>query len=107
LGLAFFTERFGAMHIQLYSTTNHIIWHVGNGVSGTIYLVVSLVTLPRLGVFAFPLGMLVGYLCFYSWYAAWHVFRTFEMDFFRFQRGTVLAPGLVVLAYSGWAVLGR
>jgi hypothetical protein len=107
LGLAFFTERFGAMHIQLYSTTNHIIWHIANGVSGTIYLVVSLATLRTLGVFAFPLGILVGYLVFYSWYGAWHVFRAFEMDFFRFQRGTVLAPGLVVLAYSSWAVLGR
>ena len=42
LGLGFFVERYGAMHIQLYSTTNHIIWHVANGVTGAIYLVVSL-----------------------------------------------------------------
>ena len=106
MGLAFFVERFGAMHIQLYSTTNHIIWHVANGVSGSIYLAVSLTTLSTLRVFAFPFGALVGYLSFYSWYAAWHVYRAFEMDFVGFERRTVLAPGLIMLAYYG-AILMR
>jgi O-antigen/teichoic acid export membrane protein len=35
LALAYFAERFGAMHLQLYSLTNHIVWHIANGVSGS------------------------------------------------------------------------
>lgn len=61
MGAAFFAERFGAMHIQLYSTTNHIIWHIANGISGTVYLIVSLGLLTILGAYAFPIGIIVGY----------------------------------------------
>lgn len=99
MSLAFFSERFGAMHIQLYSTTNHIIWHVANSVSGSIYLIVSSLLLPRVGVIAFPLGMLIGYLSFYSWYAALYVRRTFAMEFWSFQGRTVVAPTAVLVVF--------
>lgn len=105
MSVAFLVERFGAMHIQLYSTTNHIIWHIANGVSGTLYLVVSFVLLPFAGVYAFPLGILVGYLSFYSWYAPLHVYRAFNMDFWSFQRNTVLLPGSLLLAFAAASFL--
>jgi len=105
MSTAFFVERFGAMHIQLYSTTNHIIWHIANGVSGSIYLLVSLALMVRLGVYAFPIGMLVGYLSFYCWYAPLHVYRTFNFDFWKFQRRTVLAPGLFLAVFVCAALL--
>ena len=34
LGVGYFSERYGAMHLQLYSITNHIIWHKINGITG-------------------------------------------------------------------------
>ncbi len=105
LSIAFFVERFGAMHLQLYSTTNHIIWHLANGISGTVYLVVSTTLLSPLGVFAFPVGILVGYLSFYSWYAPWSVYKSFTFDFWRFQRRTVLAPAVVMLLFVIGTVL--
>lgn len=105
MGVAFFVERFGAMHIQLYSTTNHIIWHTANGVSGAIYLVTSIVLLPFVGVFAFPLAILVGYISFYSWYAPLHVYRAFTFDFWRFQRDTALVPGAVLFLFASAAFL--
>jgi hypothetical protein len=100
LGLGFFIERYGAMHIQLYSTTNHIIWHVANGVTGIVYLIVSLALLQLLGVYAFPVGVIVGYVGFYSWYAARHVYRTFGVGFLDFERSVVLAPLALVLVYT-------
>ena len=100
LGLGFFVERYGAMHIQLYSTTNHIIWHVANGVTGTIYLLISSVLLPMAGVYAFPIGVLVSYTAFYSWYSATRVYRLFDTTFAHFERGVVLPPGAVLLAYT-------
>jgi hypothetical protein len=105
LGLAFFVERYGGMHIQLYSTTNHIIWHVANGVTGTIYLVVSTALLRPLGVYAFPAAVLIAYLGFYSWYSAAHVYRTFSTGFFRFERNVVLLPAVVVILYASAAFL--
>ena len=34
-------ERVGALHIQLYSMTNHIVWHIANGVTGILLIVLA------------------------------------------------------------------
>jgi hypothetical protein len=99
MGASFFIERYGAMHIQLYSTTNRIIWHIANGFTGLIYISLSLMLFGKLGVLAFPLGMLLGYLSFYSWYTAIHAYRTFKMNFFVFERGTAFIPFIITLVY--------
>ena len=104
LGAGFFVERYGAMHIQLYSTTNRIIWHVANGVTGSIYLAVSLLLLRPFGVYAFPIGVLAGYLSFYSWYSAMHVYRMFGTSFLAFERSVLLAPATLVLCYVSAAL---
>lgn len=100
LGLGFFVERYGAMHIQLYTTTNHVIWHIATGVSGLINLTLSLLLLRPLGVYAFPIAMLVGYLGFFSWYSSLHVYRLFQTRFFAFERTVILPPALVVSFYA-------
>jgi len=103
--VAYFTERFGAMHLQLYSTTNDIQWHIANGISGSVYLVVSLLALRQFGVFAFPLGILIGYLSFYSWYGPWKVKSTFSFDFWRFQRTTAMFPAAFLSAFCVLSML--
>jgi len=100
MGLSMFAERYGAMHIQLYSTTNHIIWHIVTVISGLIYLVVSLALFNKIGVYAFPVGTLAGYLGFYCWYSAMHSYRAFGLNFWKFERSVVFAPLLVMLIYS-------
>ena len=99
MGLSMFAERYGAMHIQLYSTTNHIIWHIANGVSGVIYLVVVLALFKQIGVYAFPVGTLAGYLGFYSWYSARHSYRAFGLKFWDFERSAMFIPLLFMLIY--------
>lgn len=96
LGLALLAERYGAMHIQLYSLTNHIVWHVANGVAGTLFVVVSLMLIEPLGVYAFPLGLLAANVSFYAPYSAHHSHREFDLTI----RGFDLAAGgrAIVLA---------
>ncbi len=101
LGLAFFVERYGAMHLQLYSVTNHIIWHKANGISGSIYLLVSLMFFKLIGVYAFPLGLLAAYLGFYSWYSAIHSYREFSLRFLIFDKSTLFVPASVIIIYLG------
>jgi hypothetical protein len=105
LGLGFLLERFGAMHLQLYSTTNHILWHIANGVTGTIYLSLSLALLAWLDVYAFPVALLASYLCFYSWYSARLVYGTFHTGFFEFERSVFLPAATVVALYAAVALL--
>ena len=92
LGVATLAERFGAMHIQLYATTNRIIWHIANGVTGTIYLFASIILYPFIGVYAFPVGMIAGNLLFYDWYSASHSYKAFGMRFCKFEKKTALVP---------------
>jgi uncharacterized membrane protein YdcZ (DUF606 family) len=105
LGIAIFVERYGAMHINLYSTTNHIIWHVANGVSGIVFVVVSALLFPHVGVYAFPAGLLAGNIGFYAWYSALHSYRALNLSFWSFERANMLPALAVVLLYSAWAGL--
>ena len=105
IGVAILVERYGAMHLNLYSTTNHIISHVANGVAGVLFVAVSALLASRAGVFAFPLGLLAGNLGFYAWYSARHSYRAFHLRFWSFERAIALPPLAVVLLYVGWAVL--
>jgi hypothetical protein len=100
LGVGILAERFGSMHLQLYSTTNHIIWHVATGISSGIYLATIALMVPISAVYAFPVALIVSYGGFYSWYAARHVYRLFSIDGFLFERGTSLIPTVVIVLYA-------
>lgn len=99
LGLAFFIERYGAMHLQLYSTTNHIIWHIANGFSGIVYLIVSLILLNVVGLYSFPIGIIAGYLGFYSWYSAYHSYKVINEKFLSFEIKVTLLPLILLILY--------
>lgn len=105
LGLAMFAERFGAMHIQLYSITNHIIWHTANGVSGLIYLLLTALLVPSLGVHAFPAALLASYLLFYCWFSAGYSYSTFGLKFWTFESRTMLPALVLVLVYCATSLI--
>ncbi len=105
MGLGYFFERYGAMHLQLYSTTNHIIWHIANGVSGIIYLVSSLILLNYIDVYAFPIGIILAQLGFYTWYSAKHSYRTFNLNFWDFEKKSVIIPLVLILIFTISAIV--
>ncbi len=96
LGFGLFFERFGAMHIQLYSITNHIVWHIANGITGVIMLSLSIVLYPVIDVYAFPMALVIGYLGFYAWYCSGYSYRAFNLSFFTYERNVML-PWLAVM----------
>lgn len=100
IGITFFIERYGAMHIQLYSTTNRIVWHIANGISGIMNIIFIFLTYSSLGVYSFPLGILVSYMGFYCWYAAMHSYREFNINIVQFESKTILPPLLTLILYS-------
>ncbi|MEO7216485.1 hypothetical protein [Mucilaginibacter sp.] len=99
LGVAFFIHRFGAMHMQVYLSTNHIISHIADGISGIMYIVSSLILIHYIGIYAIPVGMLVGYLGFYAWYAAKYSYQSLNVTFWAFERGTSVLPFACNLLY--------
>ncbi|UHG92241.1 hypothetical protein [Spirosoma oryzicola] len=97
LSLAYFVHRYGAMHMQLYLTTNHIIAHVADGVSGLIFIATSLLLIDKLQLYAIPIGMLSGYLGFYAWYAAYYSYKSIDVSFWKFEKST---SGLPLLLFT-------
>lgn len=105
LGAAYFAERYGAMHLQLYSLSNCILWHIANGVAGVIMVLAWVLLVPVVGAAGFPLGMLVAYVAFYSWYSAAHSHKLLNLSFPQFDLATIGAPFAAALVARLWAVL--
>ena len=104
IGFGILLERFGAMHLQIYSTTNHIIWHWLNGLTGLILLVFFVFTLPFVGLYAFPLGYVFAYICFYSWYAPKISYRLLKTTFWKFE-SQLFIPVLITFAMFSFIIL--
>lgn len=97
IGIGFFFERYGAMHIQLFSATNKIIWHIANGVSGCIFLIAFFANFTSLAYYAYPVGLISGYLGFYCWYSALHSYSALHLKFFEFEKKTSGLPFATLL----------
>lgn len=96
LTLAIFAERYGAMHIQLYSTTNHIVWHIANGVTGAITILFSFLFIKTLGIYAFPAALLISNISFYSWYCARLSYTAFKIPIWNFEKQAFVCPCMVL-----------
>jgi hypothetical protein len=99
LGLAFLVERYGAMHLQWYSVTNHIIWHIANGVTGVITIIAVLLLYNVVGIYSLPMALLIGNVGFYSWYSAMHSYSAFKLNFMKYESGSSLVPILICIIY--------
>jgi O-antigen/teichoic acid export membrane protein len=106
LGAATFAERYGAMHLQLYSLSNRIVWHVANGVGGALAIGTAAAMFPQLGVAALPLGMLLGNLLFYCPYSAKLSHRQFDLSWRTFDAPVAVAPMAFAVAIAA-VILGN
>lgn len=97
--IAFFVHRFGAMHVHLYQVGNHIISHIADGVSGAIFILTTLFLFEDYKIYAIPIGMLAGYLGFYSWFASYRSYKLLNENFFSFERKANLLPISILFVY--------
>lgn len=97
LSAAFFAERYSAMHIQLYSLTNHIVWHIANGATGLLMIGFFFALRPFIGELAIPAAMLVAYGGFCAWYASRLSLKSLQVGRWDFEWRTTAAPMLVLI----------
>ncbi|HBE39801.1 MAG TPA: hypothetical protein DDW27_01080 [Bacteroidales bacterium] len=98
---SYFFDRYGALHLQFYSITNDIVWHIANGVSGIIYIGFSFVfaAIMGFGVISFPIALIISGLSFFTWYSARKSYNYFNLDFPGFEYRTSFYPLLLLVAY--------
>lgn len=103
---AVFVERFGGMHIQLLLTSNTVIAHVANGVTGAIWIVGLFILFPIMGALALPVSMLIAYAGFYGWYSVAPALRSIPgVSFWKFEGQVVLIPVILLMAWVMYTTL--
>jgi hypothetical protein len=95
LGLAFFLERFGAMHLQLYTMSGDVIWHKANGLGGVLILLVWFLTFRFLNERSFPVALIVTYSTVYSYLSVLPSYKYLGTNFWKFEKYTFL-PFLII-----------
>ena len=105
LGLAFFGERYGAMHVQLYSTSNHILWHVAALKQFLAFAVIGTVLFAVFGLVGIPLALLVANWAFYAAYCARLSYGQIGRGAAHFERYVLLPPLGFAIVYAVASVL--
>lgn len=96
MALAYFIHRVGSMNMQLYITTNHVISHIVDGISGFLFIITSFLLLKEYGVYAFPIGMIVGYLSFHLWISCYYSFTSLKENILPIFVKYLFMPFLVI-----------
>lgn len=96
IGVAAFLERLGAMHLQLYSQTGHIIWHFANGGTALLFALFSIWLFPAYAGFAFPVSLIAACLLFYLPYCMYCSYSAFGFGKW-FEMRTSVLPFVAVL----------
>lgn len=108
-GVVFGIERYAAMYLNLYNTTNDVITHIANGVTGLLCIAFILILWAQFGELGLPLGLLAGYAAFYAWFPVRRAYREFGMSFWRFEARNSLGP-LLAFVFSSillWSLSDR
>lgn len=103
-GFAFLVERFGAMHLHLFTTTNEVIWHTVNGSTGAVMVVLAIGGYFTVGVVAFPLAMLIAYSLVYVPLVVPRSLASIERRFSKFDVPILAGPALILAVGMALAV---
>ena len=104
MGAAFSLQRFGAMHLQLYSTTNHIIWHWVGGITSVFLITLLAILIPEMGGMALPLSLALAYGLIFSPWSALLSYRSMRLNPWAFEK-VVSAPSIALLTLGGFLIL--
>ena len=78
-------ERLGAMHFQMHSFSNKVIWHKANLIYGFIFIVISYFLIDHFGVYTVPIAMLSGNTFYYTFFGIKSTFLDYNYAFFKFN----------------------
>lgn len=97
IGLAGYLERMGSMHLQLYAITNHVLFHLANGLSSFLYIGVAIFLVKLLDVYAFPVAQIMAMMIAYIPIGMWNSYRNFKFKIPEFEIKTSIPPLSIIL----------
>jgi hypothetical protein len=100
IGFAFLLERYGAMYLQLYTLTNHIIWHIANGITGVAMVFMVLVLHDSLGIYSYPLAMCIAYGIFFVPYVVQKTYKEYNLNFIKQEKENFISAFILFVISS-------
>ena len=76
LVLASFSERLGALKLQYMALDNVIVWHIANGITSVVFIVLSLILYNYIGFIALAISMAFSYAFVYAMYSHYYLLKT-------------------------------
>ncbi len=97
MSFIWYLERHHAMHAQVYSTTNHIPFHIPIIISGSINLAISILAVKTYGVWAFIGAHFISNLLINNWWNVRISLRSIKSGFYSYFRQSALLPTLALI----------
>lgn len=105
MGIAFFADRFGNNHLQIFNTTNIIVGHKLSAISGIIQILFIFLTYKFLNIYAFPVGIALGYILYFNWNSAKLSYQSLKSNFVDFERRGSLLQTLFLIVILALNIL--
>lgn len=102
IGLAGYLQKMGSMHLQLYTTTNHVLLHWANGLAAVMFVGFVAALLPSLGVYSFPVANTLALMLVYIPISVCHSYPAYGLPIATFEMKTSLGPISLILAAIFW-----
>lgn len=99
IGLSGFLERIGGMHLQLYSSTNHILVHWANGLAALAFLVFAAGLFSFIEVYSFPIAQCLALIVVFLPIGMVNSYRAYALPFPSFELKTSVLP-LIILTMA-------
>jgi hypothetical protein len=91
-GIAYMFINYGSMHLQLYTLSNDVKWHIADGIAGSISLLIMVILFQQLKILSFPVGMLIGNMGFYALYSSRLSYNHFSLNFKKYDYQVFFLP---------------
>tara|TARA_B100000767_G_C19715419_1_gene514702 strand:- start:107 stop:1504 length:1398 start_codon:yes stop_codon:yes gene_type:complete len=93
-------ERAGATNLQIQTSSNRVKWHIANGVSGILMLLIIPLAYAYFGLLGIPLSFFLSYLFFYYPYSVYLMRQEFGVLDLLLEVRLVLLPIMVLVVIS-------
>ena len=97
LSLNIVLERLGAMHFQLHSLSNKVVWHKANIIYGLIFIAFSMSTINYLDLYSIPCAMLAGNILYYTTKALITSYKEYSYNLIKFNLNIMICIVILVI----------
>jgi len=100
LVIATMLQRYSAMHMQIYLTTNHVINHILDSIGGIIFVIVCSLVFENCNLYAFPISIIISQLLCHIWICPLLSIKSLKIKFFDFDKYNIIMMLIMLIIFQ-------